>query len=141
MLGRARRGDGGRAPESSALVPGDEGGWGGGLAGRWGGGPENKRCHFLGSLKNLTIDLAGDEGGVGGRRGGGGPARRATRGGTRVHCFHRKTGEGGPGRRARGDGGRGTREQFGSEAGKGQQGVHWFHLLGSLKNLTIGLIW
>ena len=22
-----------------------------------------------------------------------------------------------------------------------QQGVHWFHLLGSLKNLTIGLIW
>ena len=23
----------------------------------------------------------------------------------------------------------------------GQQGVHWFHLLGSLQNLTIGLIW
>ena len=22
-----------------------------------------------------------------------------------------------------------------------QQGIHWFHLLGSLKNLTIGLIW
>ena len=22
-----------------------------------------------------------------------------------------------------------------------QQGVHWFHLLNSLKNLTIGLIW
>ena len=22
-----------------------------------------------------------------------------------------------------------------------QQGVHWFHLLGLLKNLTIGLIW
>ena len=33
-------------------------------------------------------------------------------------------------------GGGGTREQCGE-----QQGVHWFHFLGSLKNLTIGLIW
>ena len=29
----------------------------------------------------------------------------------------------------------------GQGGGRRGQGVHWFHLLGSLKNLTIGLIW
>ena len=68
--------------------------------------------HWLGSLKNLTIGLIWLV-----TRGEvwGGWAREAGKGG-----------EGGGGHQ---------------RAVWEQQGVHWFHLLGSLKNLTIGLIW
>ena len=72
----------------------------GGQGGRWGGGaPESSvgatkgaLVPVLGSLNNLTTDLAGDEGGGWGEAWGGGPWR---------------AGKGG-------DGGRGTREQCGS---------------------------
>ena len=46
-------------------------------------------------------------------------------------------GGGGPGRRARGGDGRGGHQRAVWE----QQGMHWFHVLGSLKNRRIGLIW
>ena len=68
--------------------------------------------HLFGSKPNNGSDLAGDEGGVGGRRGGGW-AREAGKGG--------EMGGGAP------------------ESSVGAtRGVHWFHFLGSLKNLTIG---
>ena len=83
----------------------------------WGGG--GKVCDELGGWEIMGEehgpDLAGDEGGVGGEAwgGGGGWAREAGKG--EMEGPQRAVWE--------------------------QQGVHWFHLLGSLKNLTIGLIW
>ena len=152
---------GGGAPESSvgatrrALVPpfalpqkpnnwsdlaGDEGGevWGGwareaGKGGGDGGGaPEssvgsNKACTgstFLGWSRKTD---------KGGEMGGGTESSVVPPFGLPKNL---RRGGGGPGRRARGRRwGAGTRNQY------GQQGVHWFHLLGSLKHLTIGLIW
>ena len=66
----------------------------------------------MGGVKGCTnwSDLAGDEGG---RRGGGGPGRRARGGG---------------------------RWGGAPESSVGATSVHWFHLLGSLENLTIGLL-
>ena len=64
----------------------------------------------VGGVKGCT-NWSDLAGDEGGRRGGGGPGRRATGGGD--------------------GGGHPVWEQ---------QGVHWFHLLGSLKNLTIGLL-
>ena len=46
-------------------------------------------------------------------------------------------GGGGPGRRARG----GEMGGGAPESSVGATRVRWFHLLGSFKNLTIGLIW
>ena len=93
---------------------------------------------LLGSLKNLTTRLIWLVTRVGGwgEAWGGGPWR---------------AGKGG-------DGGGGTREQCGSnknalvppfglpwggapESSVGATKMHWFPLLGSLKNLTTGLIW
>ena len=39
------------------------------------------------------------------------------------------------------DGGAHQRAVWEQQGVHWSQGVHWFHLLGSLKNLTIGLIW
>ena len=101
--------------------------------------------HLLGSLKSLTIGLiwlvtrgggvggVGQGGGQGGVDGGGHQRAGATR---RSLVPLVRRGGCGPGRRARGvDGGGHQRAVW------EQQGVHWFHFLGSLKNLTIGLIW
>ena len=80
-----------------------------------GGGHQRAVCHLLGSLKNLTILTIG-------------LIWLVTRGG----------GVGGVGQ----GGGQGGVDGGGHQrAVWEQQGVHWFHLLGSIKNLTIGLIW
>ena len=139
------------------LVTGGVGGMGQGGGqggGRWGGwAPESsvgatRRAlvpPFWAPLKiNNWSDLAGDEGG---RRGGGGPGRRA-RGGrwggapessvgaTRRALVPPWRGGGGPGRWARRVDGGGYQRAVWE-----QQGVHWFRLLGSLKNRIIGQIW
>ena len=94
----------------------------------------NKR--WTGSLKNLTTGLiwlvtrvGGMEGGQGGRWGGA-PESSATVGGW---------GEAWGGGPWRGGGcvGRWPMEGGGEMGGE----VHWFPLLGSLENLTTGLIW
>ena len=119
---------------------------------------------FWASLKNLTIDLiwlvtrGGGVGGVWAREAGKGGEMG---GGTREQCVSNKAFTGSTFcfqnltigliwlvTRGGGVGGVAREAGKGGEMGGGhqraaweQQGVYWFHLLGSLKNLTIGLIW
>ena len=131
-------------------MAGDAGGRGqeAGKGGEKGGGGT---FHVLGSVKNLR---RGPGGGQGGEMGGGTKEQCGQQG---VHWFHllgslknltigliwlvtRGQAWGGW---ATGKGGRwgGGHQRVVWEQQGVQQGVHWFHLLGSLKNLTIGLIW
>ena len=91
----------------------------GGQGGRWGGAPESSGSNKGGlvppSLKNLTTGLIWLV--------------------TRVGGWGRR-GEVAHGGRARGGDGGGHQRAVWE-----QQKVHWFTLLGSLKNLSTGLIW
>ena len=126
----------------------------GGQGGRWGGGGHQRAVwatkdalfFWLPLKPNNWSDLAGDEGGgmgggvgrwpmEGGQGGRWGGAPESSVGATSYEGGGMGEAWGGGPCRA-GKGGR-----WGGGGAPEQQKVHWFTLLGSLKNLTTGLIW